>query len=177
MKISREKTFNFKNFRLDKLKINMSLLNKLKKRKEDKKATEDIVVEKKVEKKEDKMSDLYKGKPAKVKEKSAKKTVVKKALGESNIASRVLVKPIVSEKASYLGVYGKYIFEVDSKSTKKEIKRAIRDLYGVLPIKVNIIKKKGRKIRYGRVSGMTKARKKAIVTLKPGDKIEVYEGV
>ena len=63
------------------------------------------------------------------------------------------------------------------KVNKIEIKKAIQAVYGVMPLKVNISNLSGKKIRLGRVQGVTKNKKKAIVTLKAGDKIQVYEGV
>ena len=87
----------------------------------------------------------------------------------------VLIKPIITEKASNFGELNKYVFEVTPGANKFEIKKAIQVVYGFTPAKVNIIPVKGRKIRYGRIQGRTKAWKKAIITLKPGDRIELYE--
>ncbi|MDX9893129.1 MAG: 50S ribosomal protein L23 [Patescibacteria group bacterium] len=97
--------------------------------------------------------------------------------GASRQAFRVLVKPLITEKATELGVANKYVFSVDPKMNKVEVKKAIRSIYKVDPIQVNIMNFSGKRVRYGRVYGSTKAWKKAVVTLKPGDKIEVYEGV
>jgi large subunit ribosomal protein L23 len=87
----------------------------------------------------------------------------------------VLIKPIITEKASSFGELNKYVFEVTPRANKFEIKKAIQAVYGFTPAKVNIISVKGRKVRYGRIQGRTKAWKKAIITLKPGDRIELYE--
>ncbi|OGY89098.1 MAG: 50S ribosomal protein L23 [Candidatus Komeilibacteria bacterium RIFCSPLOWO2_01_FULL_45_10] len=92
-------------------------------------------------------------------------------------AYRVLLKPLVTEKGTYLGAANKYLFAVSPKVNKIEIKKAIQAVYGVMPLKVNISNLSGKKIRLGRVQGVTKNKKKAIVTLKAGDKIQVYEGV
>ena len=97
--------------------------------------------------------------------------------GKSTQAYRILVKPLITEKASELGALNKYAFAVNPKMNKIEIKKAIKTVYNVEPISVNILNFSGKKVRYGRVQGRTKAWKKAIVTLKPGDTIEVYEGV
>ena len=105
---------------------------------------------------------------------SDKQSAVK---GKSNQAYRILVRPLITEKASELGDIGKYIFAVDPTMNKIEIAKAIRTVYGVDPVKVNVLTVIGRKVRYGRITGKTKKWKKAIITLKPGDKIEVYEGV
>ncbi|MFA6254933.1 MAG: 50S ribosomal protein L23 [Patescibacteria group bacterium] len=97
--------------------------------------------------------------------------------GKTTLAYRVLVKPLITEKASDLGPLNKYIFAINPKMNKVEVKKAIRTIYNVEPIKVNISNLSGKNVRYGRIQGKTKSWKKAIVTLKAGDKIEVYEGV
>lgn len=102
------------------------------------------------------------------------KQVAKKEMGK---ALGVLVKPLVTEKVSYLSQYGQYGFEVSSKANKIEIAKAVERAYGVKPVSINIIRVRGKNIRSGKTSGMTKKWKKAIVTLKPGDKIELHEGV
>ncbi len=119
---------------------------------------------------------------AEIKEKArkepAKSKVTKKAHREdTGISYKVLIKPLVTEKGTFLASEDKYIFEVGLKANKKQIKKAVEITYNVEVIKVNIIPISGRKVRYGKVKGKTKNRKKAIVTLKKGQTIEVYEGV
>lgn len=121
---------------------------------------------------------------AELKEKKAKldatsgKTVVKAAHKEdTKNAYRVLSKPLVTEKGTYLGVQDKYIFEVATRTNKIEIKKAIKALYGVSPVSVNIINLSGKNVRYGRSRGRTKDKKKAIITLSKGQSLEIYEGV
>jgi len=127
-------------------------------------------------------------KPVKSKEKAAVKSSVsvdvdkknqpkEKIIGKTNQSYQVLIKPLVTEKAADLGAFNQYVFAVDSKINKIEVKKAIRSIYGVNPIKVNMINVLGRRVRYGKVSGRTKNWRKAIITLKAGDKIEIYEGV
>ncbi len=117
------------------------------------------------------------------KEEKKVETVVAKPLakgeikGKSKQAYKVLIKPLVTEKAADLGALGKYVFAVNPKINKIEVKKAIRTIYGVEPVGVTILNFSGKSVRYGRVSGRTKNWKKAVVTLKPGDKIEIYEGV
>jgi large subunit ribosomal protein L23 len=114
-------------------------------------------------------------KPGKVAtDKKGKSDVIK---GKTAQAYKVLVKPLVTEKASDLGVLNKYVFAIAVGMNKIEVKKAIRTIYKVEPVKINIANFKGKNVRYGRVKGKTKSWKKAVVTLKPGDKIEVYEGV
>ncbi|MBU1164682.1 50S ribosomal protein L23 [Patescibacteria group bacterium] len=122
-------------------------------------------------------------KPEPVKEQTEKK--VAKATDETKKpkdikyqgAYRVLIKPVVSEKATMLTSQNSYVFEVAPKMNKIEIKKAVQKVYNVTPIKVNIINVIGRNVRYGKTSGKTKSWKKAIVTLKDGDTIQLYEGV
>ncbi|MFA6410551.1 MAG: 50S ribosomal protein L23 [Candidatus Buchananbacteria bacterium] len=107
--------------------------------------------------------------------KPATKTTEMKGL--TNQAYQVLIKPLVTEKATFLASLNKYVFAINPKMNKVEVKKAIRTIYKVNPVAVNISNFSGRYVRYGRTSGRTKGWKKAIVTLKAGDKIEVYEGV
>lgn len=88
-----------------------------------------------------------------------------------------LIRPIITEKASFLGMYNQYIFEVAPHSNKIEIKKALQSLYGVKPAKINSLNMRGKSIRYGRHWGQMKNWKKIIVTLKAGDKIDVYESI
>jgi large subunit ribosomal protein L23 len=74
-------------------------------------------------------------------------------------------------------MYNQYIFQVAPGTNRVEVRKAIRKLYGVDPIKVNIINVRGKKIRYGRSEGQTKAWKKAVITLAAGQKIEIQEGL
>ena len=113
------------------------------------------------------------------KEKSEAKKVIKAAANKEDTkdAYRVLVKPLISEKGTYLAAQNKYLFEVAAFANKIEIKKAIKAVYGVNPEKVNIIKLPGKLVRTGRISGRTQDKKKAIVTLPQGQSLEVYEGV
>ncbi len=93
-------------------------------------------------------------------------------------AYKILVKPLITEKASVQGTdENKYFFEVKKDANKIEIAKAINDVYGVKPVSVNIMRVGGKKVRRGRTFGKRKDWKKAIVTLKKGESIKVYEGV
>jgi len=92
-------------------------------------------------------------------------------------AYKILIKPLVTEKATALVAQNKYSFAVANKANKIEIKKAIKSLYGAEPLNVNLINMRGKRVQSGKVSGKKKVWKKAIVTLKPGQKIEIYEGV
>ncbi len=106
--------------------------------------------------------------------KTAEEKSAKKRYGN---AHRVLVRPLVTEKASVMGALGKYFFEVAGDANKIEIAKAIQDVYGVKPISVNIIRMRGKRVRRGRTIGKRKDWKKAVITLKKGESIKVYEGV
>jgi large subunit ribosomal protein L23 len=107
----------------------------------------------------------------------AEKKVVKENKAVGSNAYKALIKPLVTEKATHLGAINQYVFSVDPKVNKIEINKAILALYGVEPTSINIIRVKGKKVRSGRTRGQRKDWKKAVVTLKKDDKIEVYEGV
>lgn len=111
------------------------------------------------------------------KKKEVKRVRPAKAKEASGLAYRVLIRPLITEKATDLSANNQYVFQVSVRAKKQEIKAAIVKVYGVQPLKVNVCHFKGKAIRYGRVSGRTKHWKKAIITLKPGDKIETMEGV
>ncbi|MCX6740575.1 MAG: 50S ribosomal protein L23 [Candidatus Parcubacteria bacterium] len=97
--------------------------------------------------------------------------------GESDYAFRILSKALITEKATNLVGLNKYSFKVNKSANKIEVKNAMKALYGVEPVSVNIINERGKRISYGRIKGKKSNWKKAIVTLKKGEKIEVYEGV
>lgn len=123
-----------------------------------------------------KKPSLEKKEEDKIKKEEIKKEVSHKlSKKNSELISKILIKPLITEKATDLGVENKYIFEVNRNANKIEIKKVIEGLYNVKPLKINIIKNKGKKIRYGKTEGILKNTKKAIITLKEGDKIDIFE--
>ncbi|MDY0302396.1 MAG: 50S ribosomal protein L23 [Candidatus Moranbacteria bacterium] len=86
-----------------------------------------------------------------------------------------MVKPWITEKTQELMTTDKYVFRLRAKTTKREAKVAIEKLYNVKVIGVNIVNIPSKKRRFGRYTGMKSAVRKAIVTLKKGDKIEIFE--
>ena len=94
----------------------------------------------------------------------------------SNIACKALIEPRVTEKSHDLMALNKYVFKVAKESDKNTIKKAIEELYGVKVIKVNIINIPSKKRIYARKVGWKSGYKKAIITLKKGDRIELFEG-
>jgi large subunit ribosomal protein L23 len=132
----------------------------------------------KVEEKETK--PVAKATKAEATAKVEKKPVVKQAKVTKKVdtnAYKVLSHPLISEKATDMAMENKYVFIVPLSANKSEIQKTVTNIYGVKPVSVNIMKKPGKKVRYGRRFGYQKDMKKAVVTLKPGEKIEVYEGV
>ncbi len=89
----------------------------------------------------------------------------------------VLKRPVVSEKSLGLMEDNKYTFIVDPSANKIEIKHAVEDIFKVSVVDVRTMHVKGKFKRQGKFGGYTSDKKKAIVTLKAGDKIEVYEGL
>lgn len=89
----------------------------------------------------------------------------------------IIIKPVISEKTTDLMAESKYTFIVDNKANKVEIANAVEKIFNVTVEKVNTLKVKGKNRRMGRFVGKTPTRKKAIVTLKEGDKIEIIEGL
>jgi len=92
-------------------------------------------------------------------------------------AYKIISSPLITEKATDLMTLNKYVFAVPVSSNKAEVLKKIFSIYGVKPIKINLLTKKGKKVRHGKTKGRTSKFKKAIITLDPKDKIEVYEGV
>ena len=89
----------------------------------------------------------------------------------------ILKKPVVTEKSTSLLQDNKYTFVVDPRANKTEIKQAVEKTFKVKVEKVNTMNVKGKIKRVRRIPGRTPDTKKAIVTLKKGDKIEIFEGM
>lgn len=89
----------------------------------------------------------------------------------------VLKRPIVTEASTDAMEFNKYTFEVDSRANKVQIRRAVEEIFKVRVTKVNTMWVPGKTKRRGTSVGRTPDRKKAIVTLAPGDTIELFEGV
>ena len=89
----------------------------------------------------------------------------------------ILIEPVLSEKANLLREQGKYVFKVDPRANKLQIKEAVRRLFNVHPISctVMVVGGKPKRLRYR--SGNTATWKKAIVRLPKDEKIGIFEGV
>lgn len=88
------------------------------------------------------------------------------------LAYKILKSPHITEKATRLAQENQYTFKVFKKANKTEIKKAISELYGVDVESVRIVQKPSRQRRIGRQIGKKPGYKKAIVKIKPGQKIE-----
>jgi len=101
-----------------------------------------------------------------------------KSVSEGGVASnRVIVRPLITEKAAVAQSLNKYSFIVNRRATKTEIKRAVKEIYGIVPTDVNISNIEGKRKFSGRVSGRRQDYKKAMVTLPKGQSITIHEGV
>lgn len=89
----------------------------------------------------------------------------------------IIVKPVISEKSTGLLEDNKYTFWVSTDANKVEVKQAVENLFKVKVEKVNTMNVNGKRKRVRQFVGKTPDRKKAIVTLREGDKIEIFEGV
>lgn len=93
----------------------------------------------------------------------------------------ILLRPIITEKMTILGESRQYAFEVPLKANKIEIGKAVEKKFNVKVLSVRTMIVKGKRktqlTRRGRFEGRTKTWKKAIVTLKEGDKIDYFGNV
>ena len=89
----------------------------------------------------------------------------------------VLRRPVVTEKSTLMSDNGRYVFEVATKATKHDIKRAVEDAFDVSVLRVNTMAVRGKKKRFGPRFSIQRSWKKAVVTLAPGDTITLFEGV
>jgi large subunit ribosomal protein L23 len=87
----------------------------------------------------------------------------------------IIIRPVLSEKSSDLAQANKYVFRVPRKANKNTIAKAIIEIFKVTPVKINVMKVRGRRKRVRYQYGFTSSWKKAIVTLNPSEKIELYE--
>lgn len=89
----------------------------------------------------------------------------------------ILLRPLVTEKGTHLEAQGTYQFAVALRATKIDIARAVLARYGVRPVKVNVMHRAGKVVRFGRLRGKRSDWKRALVTMPKGKTINVHEGV
>ena len=92
-------------------------------------------------------------------------------------AHQIIRRPVVTEKGTALKEQNKYLFEVDRRANKVEIKQAVESLFNVKVAAIHTVSMRGKVKRLGRFAGRTSDWKKAIVTLREGHSIEFFEGV
>ena len=117
-------------------------------------------------------------------EQAETKTPAKKKVAPSDtktvmakVGSSVLVMPLLSEKTTLQETMGQYTFVIEDSATKIEVKKAVTALYGVKPVRVNIVRMDGKQVRFGKRMGQRANYKKAIVTLPKGKQISIHAGV
>lgn len=85
----------------------------------------------------------------------------------------LIKKPWISEKASGLSRFNQYVFIVDKNANKVEIKRVIENIYKVNVVKVRMVRHKGKIKRLGRTTGRKSDYKKAVISLREGQTIDI----
>ncbi len=88
----------------------------------------------------------------------------------------ILIEPVLSEKSNEMREMGKYAFRVDPRADKTQVMEAVRRMFDVHPVSCAIINVGGKPKRLRYRTGKTSSWKKAIVTLKKGEAIKVFEG-
>jgi large subunit ribosomal protein L23 len=91
-------------------------------------------------------------------------------------ARTVLIRPVISEKSYALIAEGKYTFRVDDRAHKTQIAHAVEEVFGVKVAAVRTAKVRSKPKRRGLHQGRTRAWKKAVVQVSPGERIELFEG-
>ena len=89
----------------------------------------------------------------------------------------IIIRPWVTEESTKQMEQNKYTFEVALKATKTDIKREVEQIFGVKVVKVNTSRVPGKVKRLGRFVGRRPERKKAVVQLAEGHRIEIFEGL
>ncbi|MEA2113716.1 MAG: 50S ribosomal protein L23 [Patescibacteria group bacterium] len=158
----------------------MSLLDRFKKSEEKKIASDkkEAVLSAKKEKQTKKK--ILKARTDKPAQKAQKTKGAQRAKKQAERVYDIIREPHITEKASYLAEQNKYIFKVKPKANKTEIKKAVEALYETKVERVNITRAAAKKRRMGKTEGwrggLKKGFKKAIITLKEGEKIEIISG-
>jgi large subunit ribosomal protein L23 len=90
--------------------------------------------------------------------------------------AQILIKPVVSEKSYHQITENRYTFRVHPDAHKTQVRQAVEELFDVKVTSVNIVQMPAKPKRRGMIRGTKSGWKKAIVELKAGDKIEIFEG-
>jgi large subunit ribosomal protein L23 len=89
----------------------------------------------------------------------------------------VIIRPVVSEKSYVLSAVNKYTFRVHPDAHKTQIRQAVESLFGVGVLEVRTMSVKSKPKRRGLIRGRTRSWKKAIVEVRPGDTIPIFQGL
>ena len=92
-------------------------------------------------------------------------------------ATQVLIRPVVSEKTYVLATAGKYTFRVHADAHKTQIKQAVEELFDVKVLDVRTMSVKGKPKRRGFTKGHRRSWRKAIVQVREGDSIPIFQGL
>jgi large subunit ribosomal protein L23 len=90
--------------------------------------------------------------------------------------AQILIRPVVSEKSYHQITENRYTFRVHPDAHKTQVRQAVEELFDVKVTSVNIVQMPAKPKRRGMIKGTKSGWKKAIVELKAGDKIEIFEG-
>ena len=92
-------------------------------------------------------------------------------------ASQIIIRPVVSEKSYVLATADKYTFRVHPDAHKTQIRQAVEALFDVHVVEVRTVSVRSKPKRRGYTSGRTRAWKKAIVQVRPGESIPIFQGL
>jgi large subunit ribosomal protein L23 len=92
-------------------------------------------------------------------------------------ASQIIIRPVVSEKSYVLATADKYTFRVHADAHKTQIKQAVEELFDVHVLEVRTLSVKSNPKRRGYTAGRTRQWKKAIVQVRAGDTIPIFQGL
>ena len=102
------------------------------------------------------------------------------AKAKSKVTERdmqVLLAPVITEKSSLVGENGQVVFKISPEATKSDVKRAVENLYGVTVQRVNTVNITGKVKRFRGILGKRVDTRKAYVSLKDGDNIDLGTGI
>ena len=105
------------------------------------------------------------------------KTQAKKSGDAAALFSSILKKAHITEKTAHLTAQNKYVFDIAPSVNKTQVASAVFAIYNIKPLAINIIRTKGKKVRFGKLSGKRADGKKALVTIPAGKKLTIYENV
>lgn len=95
----------------------------------------------------------------------------------SRFATDTLLSPMVTEKTAMLSGNNVLVFRIASFATRVAVKQAFKELYGVTPVKVNVITVRPRAVHFGKSNGHIKSFKKAMISLPEGTTVDVFASV